>query len=439
MGSYVYRHQYHQTLTYKIFHAWKSKPEQFVSFAQALELIRLVHDVTGGIAQIVYLVGWQYDGHDSRYPSWGEVNPRLKRPEDADAAESLRWLMREAKVYNATVSLHINMCDAYPDSPLWDEYMQRDLLNRNADGTLMLGGIWDGAQSYLVSKTREWRSGFAQRRIDALVAMLPLTDAGTVHIDVFRPCPSPYHGVSFDDEVAAMLEILHYWHSLGIDVTQEWFHHEFAGLVPMVYHLNLDEAGRLRYPPDVICGGGSAWNKRHWVIREDEHVWMSPELGCLYEEAWGHSMAFDLATPEQVPDFADMFFTRTLPWTYLNRQTILRHEHTRESYDVQFTDDVRTTVRTADRHFRITRGDEVLMEDGDVCLPAPWLGQACLAYSRTGGQRTWPLPADWQGVQRVDIRRLLPMDTARMTTAAVCDGAITLNLQPGEAVCVQPA
>ena len=37
---------------------------------------------------------------------------------DATAEESLRWLMREARKYNCLVALHINMFDAYEDSPL---------------------------------------------------------------------------------------------------------------------------------------------------------------------------------------------------------------------------------------------------------------------------------------------------------------------------------
>lgn len=438
MEPYSYQHNYTQTLTYKIFLAWKSRPDDFVSFAQALELIRHVHQLTRGIKQIVYLVGWQYDGHDSRYPAWGEVNHRLGRAEDGSALESLHWLMREAAALNTTVSLHINMCDAYPDSPLWDEYVQQDLLNRNADGTLLLGGIWDGAQSYLVSKTREWQAGFAQRRIDTLVAMLPLAQAGTVHIDVFRPCPSPYHQVSFDDEVATMIEILRYWHALGIDVTQEWFHHEFAGLVPMVYHLNLDEEGRLRYPASVICGGGSGWNKRHRVAKEDENVWMSPELGCLYEEAWGHSISYDLARLEQLAEFADGFYTRTLPWHFLNRHTICRHVHTREDYEVYFSDDVRTSVRKRDRHFRLIQGERLLVENGDLLLPAPWAGQECIAYSHHGGQRTWELPPDWHDVTRVEIHQLTPTGAHLLAQQTINDGRLTLELQPQQAVCLRP-
>ena len=338
-SSFTYRHDYTQTLTYKIFLARKSRPDEFISFVQALGIIRQVHRLTRGIPQIVYLVGWQYDGHDSRYPCWAQVNHRLGRGEDADATESLRWLMREAATLQATVSLHINMCDAYPDSPLWDEYVQKDLLNRNPDGSLMLGGIWDGVQSYLVSKTREWQAGLAKRRIDALVEMLPLAQAGMIHIDVFRPCPSPFH-------------------NMGL---------EFAA------------------------------------------------------------------------DFADTFYTRTLPWHFLNRHTILRHVHTADSYEVHFADDVRTVVRKNDRRFHLWQGDRLLAENTDLLLPAPWAGQECVAYSRQGGRRTWEMPPDWKSVTRVELEDLTPTAVRRLAPQSVTKGLITLDLQPRQAVCVRPA
>jgi len=81
------------------------------------------------------------------------------------ARESLLWLMQESKKYNAIVSVHVNMDDAYENSPLWEEYVAKDLLRRNADGSLLRAGIWDGKQSYHVSKPREWECGLSQKRI----------------------------------------------------------------------------------------------------------------------------------------------------------------------------------------------------------------------------------------------------------------------------------
>jgi len=69
------------------------------------------------------------------------VNPRLKRQQDANALQSLRWLIREARKFHTTVSLHINMVDAYKQSPLWDEYVAKDCFARDSDGKLLVAGI----------------------------------------------------------------------------------------------------------------------------------------------------------------------------------------------------------------------------------------------------------------------------------------------------------
>ena len=61
-------YQYHQCLTYKSFLC--RKPGEVVTdLDQSLERIKDIHAITKGIQQIVYLVGWQYDGHDSKYPA----------------------------------------------------------------------------------------------------------------------------------------------------------------------------------------------------------------------------------------------------------------------------------------------------------------------------------------------------------------------------------
>jgi len=35
-----------------------------------LDRIRVIDALTRGIPKIMYLVGWQFQGHDSKYPSW---------------------------------------------------------------------------------------------------------------------------------------------------------------------------------------------------------------------------------------------------------------------------------------------------------------------------------------------------------------------------------
>lgn len=149
-----YNYDYSKTMTMKLL---LSVPTQdggtkvFFTFAQALEVIRCVDRLSREIPKILYLVGWQFHGHDDKYPSFACVNEALKRTQDADGAESLKWLMREAAVYHTTVSLHINMTDAYEDSPLWQEYLENELIAKNEDGSYMATGIWGAGKRHIRS------------------------------------------------------------------------------------------------------------------------------------------------------------------------------------------------------------------------------------------------------------------------------------------------
>ena len=72
-------HKYDQSLVMKIFLAERTDEGRgcrvYLTFEPALEVIERLDRIACGAPKIVYLVGWQYNGHDSKHPAWGEVNP----------------------------------------------------------------------------------------------------------------------------------------------------------------------------------------------------------------------------------------------------------------------------------------------------------------------------------------------------------------------------
>ncbi len=429
----TFRHNYSQCLAYKIFCADKAHPDQnLVTFEEALRYIRVIRDVTGGLKQVPYLVGWQFDGHDSKYPAWSAVNARLKRPQDPDARTSFLWMAEEAKKLNACVSVHVNMSDAYETSPLWKEYRENGLILLGKDGLPCKAGVWGGEQSYLVDKVKEWRSGHAKRRIDALVALLPfLRESGSVHIDAF--------GLIGKNEALrqAVCGIFDYWRGMGIDVTTEYFDFELAGWLPMVYHLNLSEENRIKYPADVVCGGGDGGNQRH---AEKPSGWAHlPEAGCLYEEAWGVSIDRDLSAGRGgMKGIVGKLCTRTLPWYFLNRHRALSYENGPEIYRVTFSDGVESSVRKSDRHLTIREKERVLVDGGDVFMPALWTRGEWFVYSKTGGTRSWPVPEAWKNNVEVLAYALTDDGRTPATVMPIRDGKLAIPLNPGQAFAVLP-
>ena len=383
-----YVHAYDRTLVMKVFLAEKQPGgncKVHLTFEQALDVIRRLDALTCGIPKIVYLVGWQYDGHDSKYPSWAEVNPRLKRAEDATALDSLKWLMAEGFKHHTTVSLHINMFDAFEDSPLWQTYLTQDIVAKDKTGRPLPGevfGDWKGpdTQSYQLSYAREWETGYAQKRIDALLAMLPIRKAGTIHIDAFhsrvpvRPkddCVSPYLGYPLSKEVEAQRRILRYFRDQGVDVTCEGSLYDlridpFVGLQPMAWHYRVVAPG---IPPSLYCGTPM---QAEGEIKKD---------------------------PVGLTGILEKFCLKVVPW-YVENQ-----------------------------------GGTPLTGE-DVCLPALWRERTLVAYSRAGCVRAWPLPPGWEGVGRVRVAAITMDGPKPLGVVAVEGGAISLSLAPGQGVVV---
>jgi len=387
---------YHQSLVYLIMLATRDgggkMDKLYLTFEQALDAIRKVHNLTCGIPQIIYLIGWHHEGHDSKYPDWSEVNPHLKRSQDATALDSLRWLIREARQYNCTVSLHLNMFDAYTDSPLWDLYVEKDIIAKDKDGKVIPGKAWGGMTSYQISYTQEWKLGLAQKRIDGIIAMIPeLVEGKTIHIDAFlgarpldRQAPiSPYLGYTKQQEVATQRKIYRYWRDRGIDVTSEWVNgfrdDRFAGLQPWAWH---GGDGIQDLPDELYCT-----NVMETKVRE---LWGDP-------------------AGEDYRGYAEQFFLKVLPWYYKSNPD--------------------------------GKADPKTMIDGtDICMPALWCKEkTILAYSKEGhASKTWKLPSDWEGVKKVILAGLLFGGPEPIGEAVVAEGRLTLRLGKGEALRVAP-
>ncbi len=441
---------YHQTLVLKLFLGMEGEPVErlakeplfqkphdvLCTFEEAREVIRQTDNLTRGMPKIFYLVGWQKGGHDHGYPAWDEVNPKLKREQDATALESLRWLIREGRKFNTTVSLHLNMVDAYRQSPLWEEYVAKDCLARDANGELLVAGIqMKGEEMYNVVYPKEWEAGLAQRRIDGLIQMIPELKAGhTIHVDVFianreggKPI-SPWHakpkngGLTPEKYVETQRKIFHYWRARGFDVTGEgtgWAHppgEHFVGLQPMSWWYSWNP---MEIPECLGARGrtdrGGDGDFRFGSSMHGEEIWQRDK--------------------DNMPGFLGMFCRTTLPWYYLGRL-----ERVKFANDTLFYGEG-VIARTEAGKRIIRQGDFVLREDDDLFVPALWHRKEIIAYSRSGyGNKVWQMPEDWRKVKRVDLYQItregcVPLQASVPVTA----GKLTLALENETSVAIVPA
>ena len=125
----------------RIFLSRRGNTNENLTFDEVLDRIKSFAAQTDSAAYVVYLLGWQYSGHDTGYPSVDKVN------EDLGGYDKLVNLIKEARKYNVNVSFYDNYDDSYPNNPGWNA----DVICRDPNGNIMRGGAWDGEQSYLIS------------------------------------------------------------------------------------------------------------------------------------------------------------------------------------------------------------------------------------------------------------------------------------------------
>jgi hypothetical protein len=400
-------HKYDQSLVMKIFLAERtdngSNCKVHLTFEQALQVMERLDRITCGAPKIVYLVGWQYNGHDSKYPAWGEVNHRLKRPQDPTALDSLKWLMNEGRKHHTTVSLHINALDAYEDSPLWQEYLEKDIIAKNKSGAPLKGIVWEGLQSYPLSYAREWETGCAKRRIDGLLKMLPeLKEAHTIHVDAFHTYPplppesrvegfkgiSPYLGYGPEQECAAQRKTFRYFRDWGLDVTSEHSSggrlDPFVGLQPMAWAY---ESPAADVPPSLYCG---------------TPMHAESEIGT---------------DPKTLPGLLEQFCLKAAPEIWANAWRATNHDHPPQAEDWH----------------RILQGN-------DCCVPLAWKTKPTLiAYSRNGcTSKAWKCPEDWMRVKTAETTNVTVDSLTPAGTVAVNDGEVSMVLAPGQALMLTP-
>jgi hypothetical protein len=410
-------HDYTRTLTMKMFMA-DNKGNVSLTFEQGLEVVKKVDNLTRGIPKVFYLVGWQYDGHVTGYPAWDVVNPKLKRPQDATALDSLRWLIAEARKHHTTISFHVNMLDASAQSPLWQTYLDHDVIARWEDGSLRTY-VW----GYPISYTREWDEGLTQRRIDQLFEMFPMRELGTIHVDAFHQyIPnqgtgpiSPYHGISTDQEIESQKKIMRFFRDRGVDVTSEFAYSyrkdPLLGLQPLSWHFrNVDQ---MKIPPALHIGGEGG------------------------DERFGRSMLGEnriRSDSQNLTGFLDEFARTTLAWQYLNRLDRISDS----GGVVTFSGGV--TSRVVDGRLVIRKGDVLLRDGDDLFVPALWKAREIIAYSRNGyAARTWRMPDGWESVQHVDVSAIGLGGLAPAQRVRVKDGELELSLSAGTAVSIVPA
>lgn len=438
-------HEYHKTLTYKLFLAmepWKPHPDAedgterdssvYMDFAQAEDIIRRIDNMTVGMPKICYLVGWQTGGHDHLYPAFNEVNPRLKRKEDPNARESLRRLIRKGPEYHTTVSLHINLIDAYSNSPLWEEYREKHLLKEETDGSVQYYSDFPelegtGVRMANVVQSRLLESGEFEKRFNELFELLPeLADTHTVHIDNWRADPCPSIGITQEGEEKALKQMFLRLRERGLDVTSEGNFHgrrePMTGLQPMSwwgipYHPSV-------IPPCLYCGGRAGRSDSDPRFGDSIHIedLVRENLERGYDPCDG---------------IFEEFALYVLTWQYLNSHTLLEFDGESAFYSGGVKVSLENGVPV------IREGDTLIRFGTTLFIPMLWKqDREIFYYSFRESVFGFRLPESWRDVKAVDLYYVDRTGRADPKPEKIAldtrHGSLTMNVRGRTAYIIRP-
>ena len=399
-----------------------------MTYTDIIRNIAKLDALSRGMHKVIYLVGWQYNGHDDGYPAFYVFNSAIAGSEGNSAKESFLNVQKKAmEEYNTSLSVHINLNNARSDSREWGLYLRNDLLCKKADGSLYKWGDILGLPNNQVNFVNEWEKGYTARRIDKVTELCNLTYVKTVHIDAFQPHASEYHGQSRSDMEKVMRKIIRYWRDKGVDVTTEFFKGHtredmFIGLSPASWWNELNPSERLQIGPELACSGEAGTCEG----ANDYNEW-----GFLFGET-PHGETYLTREPDYAK-FKHEFCTMAVPFVYLNTHKALEHS----SGKVQYSDGLVADWLTR----TLTKNGNLVRKNNDIFIPALWIEdhREIIAYSELGyTSYTWKMPAGWEDVSTVQLWDVTTDGLKNSRTANIRNGELTLTLSKGQMLSIQP-
>lgn len=438
------KYDYTKTMMMKLFMAHPDgKGGSIVDcdFERAMEIVKHVDALTLGVPKIIYLVGWQYDGHDDKYPAFDQVNPALKRQKDETPLQSMLWLMEQAKKFNTIISVHINFADAYDNSPLIYEYRANNALIRDRRGQPAAVEEYNGLPCYKVSYKEEWESGLFHDRIRALLKLLPLRQAGTVHVDNLQCYVNRKPKVAIKTMQAYRKKMIEYLAQMGIDTTSEFTYRE--GPLTALFYGNIVRTFLWwLYPVETLGLLPAAW----WAdkLKRGEIFNMYPEkyaggllkgqcgkilYGNIHgEDLWRFNKGDANAWHKE---FLRQFATCNIPYFYLATLKKEKLVGRGKKLRMVYTDGTVSFLREQ----KIAKNGVVMKIEDDLLLPFVFKEDTRIAYSKDGYSRVWQLPMC--GYKTAKLYDIGAEGLHFIGETQIHGGRILLDVAPGQGILVE--
>lgn len=411
-----------------------------LTFSEALQYIKKIDNITQGITKIYYLVGWQYLGHDDKYPDFFEVNEALKRPEDKTAYDSFKWLNAEAKKYNSIVSVHINFNDAYDNAPSFGEFVKNNALIRKKNGKIDPIENYNGRKCYKTCLKAYWETGLFKKMFDRFIETFPfIAETGTIHVDNFQCYKNYAPYISIREMQDARREMIKYVHNKGIDITSEFTYKEndslpnkpifglprdhfrketmdTVGLIPLSWWCyRMTEKELVETPPSVYCGGEFREKKYNKLLYGNMH---GEDIVTKKNNNWAE-------------DFIYRFATYQVPCHFLNSHKRLAINGKGSNLSCIFSDGIVSYAKGE----KITLNNKLIKDGDTLFLPFVHKEKQYIAYSAKGDIRIWDIPE--KNLKSAKIYRISENGNKLIKEIEILNNKIELFIKPKTALLIK--
>ena len=387
-----------------------------LTFEMVLDRIRQFAARTDSAACVMYLLGWQYEGHDSGYPSVDKVNDNL------GGLEGLVRLIREARKYNVNVTLYDNYDDSYPNHPGWDP----DVICQDPRGKLMKGGVWEGNQSYLISSYKYVQKAGIDR-VRFTLERYPVKDA--YFIDVLAGGYNGGRKYDFNPESPAgamknlegKLMIIDEFNKHGVDVATEDFTGFFVG--------HVGTFGDIIALDETYFSSETAIPLIPFIYHDKTSFGMKISDRSHYVRTFLYGQRAQKFTNARVVFTPADYMLDALPKQKLYGKAMRSYERDGSRERVIYEDGTMVEVDVEADQYKVVLGNGMVVAR-DYTSFVPVTERACMACSREGGIFSYPVPAGWTEKEKIIVLKLNGEGAGTGVEVKTVHGNIEFSAEP---------
>ncbi|KPK84875.1 MAG: hypothetical protein AMS27_08800 [Bacteroides sp. SM23_62_1] len=370
----------------------KGSTREELTFNEVLERIKQFAAQTDSAAYVMYLLGWQYTGHDTGYPSVDKVNENL------GGYDRLVNLIEEARKYNVIVTFYDNYDDSYPNHPGWDP----DVICVDPQGSLMRGGAWDGEQSYLISSYKyAVKSGLD--RVRFTINRYPVRQA--YFIDVLAGGYNGGRKYDFNPESPAgaiknfegKLMLVKEFNKNGIDVATEDFTGFFVG--------HVGTFGDIIAFDNIYFKGEQQIPMIPFIYHGKTSFGMKTSSSSFYVRTFLYGQrAQDFTNRRSVFTPGD-YILDALPKQKLYGKSMKSYERYGDFERVVYEDGSVVEANVKNNTYSVALSDGLVIAMNYTSF-VPVKKNVFMACSRNGGIISYRIPVDWKNGKKINVFRV---------------------------------